>query len=178
MKYRRFSYTEREKERFYRKLGYNLFSFNFTQERSKLSRFFYYRRIRMIELRLKLRSLINLLINRRNFLHLKELEVNKFLLNVTDYIQEVRNYSTSDIKNVEDKKLKVLLTNKSIKFKMKLLRRLLIALRNNIINFRRKKLIRKRRSFNFRGKKIYRLILQHTNNNFFVILTTLSGDVV
>ena len=108
MRYRKFSYTEREKERFYKKLGYNLFSFNFTQERTKLSRFFYYRKIKMLELSLKLRSILNLLARRSFLLELKELELNSFLLKITDYIEEVKNYTVVDIKDVEDNKLKML----------------------------------------------------------------------
>jgi hypothetical protein len=39
MRYKKFSYEINEKERFYKKLGYNLQTSNFTQGKTKLRRF-------------------------------------------------------------------------------------------------------------------------------------------
>jgi hypothetical protein len=122
---------------------------------------------------------------------LNEENYNKFLLQITEYINEVVSYTNSDIKMVEDERFRKLIYTKSFLIKVKLLKNLLRKLRKSQRKFlnkmklviqrqkeRRKKAKPKTEFELMKTKSIYRLVLKHTNNNFFVILTDIDGNVI
>jgi hypothetical protein len=176
----RYVFKRSEKEKFYLKLGYNLQKLNFNQEMTPMKKF-EKTRLKSFILRRKLRTYLKSYLFNKAYIKNHE-NAFDFFINFRLEQNAIRFATKNEIWDALDEQTKHFYRDLSKKRILRYLKKYAMGWNRKLnayfYRYRRRLKFKLRRRKYLKKKKVYRLILQHTNSNFFFILTTFKGKVV